>query len=164
MKRWILCLMAFLAMSFFGLWPFRREDAGNLYIADTLLVEADRTGVTLSTGDLTAGGPTVRSALEALSESAPGQLFLRQAKRVIFCGGAEQSCEPLSLPDQLPMGACVYRSNLAASELDLETLSPVLDARERRSRDLPTLAALENAVLSGGEAELAELEVPHADP
>ena len=161
MKKWILCLATLLIIGAFDLWPFRREDAGSLAIVETLLVKTEGETISLVAGDQAGHGASVEEALEDLREHMPGQLFLRQVRRVIFCGDALWHCPPEELPEALPMSALIYH---AADVPDMEKLEPVLETRESRRQDLPTLARILNGRLSGGKTVPAELEAKHADP
>jgi hypothetical protein len=97
--------------------------------------------------DLEGTGTDVGAAADDMAENAPGQLFLRQTKRLIFCGDTQPDL--LGLPEELPMGAVVYQDPREAEELlkQLETLETVLEAREKRSEEVPTLARLQNRQL-----------------
>lgn len=162
MKKWILLLAAVLAVSFFDLWPFSREDAGGLFLVETLAVSVEEDTVFLTAGDRTGSGKTVDEALETLGEKTPGQLFLRQIRRVIYCGDALRRCPPEDLPQELPMSALVYH---AEKMPEFGALEPVLEAREARGqRDLPTLARTLNNRLMGRPVRLPEVEAEYADP
>ncbi len=158
MKKWLLGLLVVLAVSFFDLWPFPQQDAGELYIVETLLLEAEENQVHLYAGELSASGANIEEALSAMEENTPGQLFLRQTRRLIFCDGAERNCNPMDLPEQLPMGVCVYTWSGAAEALDMENINKVLEARERRNKKTPTLAKLKNDAITGQPLVLATLE------
>ena len=157
MRHWLIWLAAVLAAGFLHLWPFPSRDTGELYIVETLLVEAEASGVRLSTGEIAGAGYTVAEAVADLEEHAPGQLFLRQTCRVIFCGGAEAFCDPLSLPEDLPVGVYLYRSDDKAEDMDTKWIGQVLAAKERRE-DLTTLAKMKNAIILGGSVEMARIE------
>ena len=161
MKKWILCLAAFIVLDLLDLWPFEQEDTSTLYIVETLQVETGPETVTFRTGGIEGTGADPASAIELLEDKVPGKLFLRQARRVIFLKGAERYLDPSALPDQLPAGAYVYRS--AEEPADLEKLEPVLTAQEQLRKDIPTLAQLKNGILSGDPVLPAELEGEHAD-
>ncbi len=158
MKKWLLCLAAVAAVGALDLWPFPQQDAGELYLVETLLVEADGRQVTLRSGELSGSGGTSAEALEEMEQRAPGQLFLRQTRRIIFCNGAERFCDPMELPEPLPMGACVYCCPEAAKDLEEKKLNQVLEARERRNERTPTLAQMKNSVVSGVQPDLAPIE------
>lgn len=158
MKKWMIGLLVVLAVSFFDLWPFPQQDAGELYIVETLLLEQEEDTVRLYAGECSADGKTLEEALAKLEACAPGQLFLRQTRRLIFCGGAETDCDPMTLPEQLPMGACVYAWPGAAEDLDMEYLNEVLEAREHRAPGTPTLAQMKNSAALRQKLELAELK------
>ena len=161
MKRWILCLTAFLTLELLDLWPFEQEDTSTLYIVETLQVETGPETVTFRTGGIEGTGADPVSAIERLEDKVPGKLFLRQARRVIFLKGAERYLGLSELPDQLPAGAYVYRA--AEEPEDLEKLEPVLTAQEQRRKNIPTLAQMKNGTLSGEPVEPEELEADHAD-
>ena len=147
MGRWIAGLLAILLTGFIGWWPFRQQDTGELYIVDTLLVERKEANVRLYAGEAAGRGENMTEALRDLEEQAPGQLFLRQTCRVIYCGGAE--ADVMDLPEDLPVGTYIYVWDRAAADLDVEKLKEVLEARERRNSDIPTLSKLENQALTG---------------
>lgn len=60
MKKWALGIFAALAVGYFGLLPFESTDAGELYVVETLLVEADENQVRLYSGDTMAAEPPRR--------------------------------------------------------------------------------------------------------
>lgn len=157
MKKWYLAaaglLLAGAAVCF---RPFSPADPGTLCVAQTLIVETEGDQVTVWGADLEARGKTAREAAEVMAQKAPGTLFLRQVKRIIFCGGAEN----VLLPREIPMGAVLYRSGEPGAVLreDLEALEAVLEARERRERSLPTLAQMENSALRGEAFQPEPLE------
>ena len=158
MGKWIMALLGLLLTGLLGWWPFPQMDTGELYIVKTLLVERTEDRVCLTAGTVTGQGNTVAAARADLEEQAPGQLFLRQTSRVILCRGAEAE-DVFELREDLPMGAYLYMYRGTGESLDLETLEPVLEAREHRHPELPTLAAVENRLLTGREPAPAELEV-----
>ena len=145
MKKWIIAGAIILAALCFH--PFEAADAGELLVAQTLVIEEDGDQISLWAAELHAKGKTTEEAAEKMKGSAPGTLFLRQTKRIIFCGGAEASDAALKLPEELPMGAVVYQSEESGKDLNekLKDLEEVLEAREQRERDLPTLAQIKNS-------------------
>ena len=165
MKRGIIGLLAALVVGWLGWLPFPRTDAGELFVVETLLLEADGETVTLHAGEVTGTGATLDMALEDLASQAPGELFLRQTRRMIFCGGAQQQLDPLRLPEELPMGAAVYGTETPAEELTEKTkkINDILEAQERREKNMPTLARLKNSALARETPELAAIswEEPH---
>ena len=162
MKKWLLLALAALLIQHFGLWPFPETDAAELSVAQTLTVECLEGRVILRTEQGEGAGKNLSSALMDLQENVPGQLFLRQVRRVVFCGGAEETVPPETLPEDLPMGACLYGWQ-GETELDLETLDPVLEAREARDPDRLTLAMLEDARLAGEALPLPDLNWENPD-
>lgn len=159
MKRWIIGALAALAVGFLGWLPFPCTDAGELFLVETLLLETDGKQVALYAGDVTGQGENLDAALRDLERQAPGQLFLRQTQRLIFCGSAAEELDPLLLPEELPLGAAVYGTELPAQDLadSVERLNLVLEAQERREPDTPTLARLQNSALVRGKTTLAAL-------
>lgn len=159
MKRWIIGAIAALAVGFLGWLPFPCTDAGELYLVETLLLEADGRQVTLYAGNVTGQGESLEAALLDLEHRAPGQLFLRQTQRLIFCGGAAAELDPLLLPEELPLGTAVYGTEAPAEKLcaDPDRLNAVLEAQERRRPDTPTLARLQNSALAREKIALAAL-------
>lgn len=160
LKRWIIGALAALAVGFLGWLPFPCTDAGELFLVETLLLEADSGGVTLYAGELSGTGADLDGALLALERRTPGQLFLRQTQRLIFCGGAAAALDPLLLPEELPVGAAVYGTDTPAAELtgNLEELNRGLEAQERRAPDTPTLAQMKNSALTREPVPLGALE------
>ena len=158
MKMWLLAGLVALCVGYFDLLPFESVDAGELYIVETLMVEETAGGVRLWAGEVQGRGDTLRDAAADMENRAPGRLFLRQTKRLIFCGEAE--VRPMELPETLPMGATVYRAEESAEELlEEKTLEDVLEARERRMiTSMPTLADLKNEALTKKPLTLADLD------
>lgn len=157
MKLWLLAGVVALCVGYFDLLPFESVDAGELYIVETLMVE-DRAGeVSLYAGDVEGHGATMDAAVADMENYAPGRLFLRQTKRLIFCGGSEVM--PMELPETLPMGAAVYGAEESAETLlDAKELEDILEARERRFGNMPTLADLKNDALTRESLTLAALD------
>ncbi len=152
MKKWVAGIAVVLAAICFH--PFEAADTGELLVAQTLMIEEEEDALSLWAAGLHATGKTAQSAVNQMADHAPGKLFLRQLKRIILCGGAEQ-LERMELPEEIPMGAVVYRSKEPAEALSerLEELEAVLEARERRERNLPTLAQLKNEQIEGAYLE-----------
>lgn len=159
MKRWLLGGIAALTVGYLGWLPFPCTDAGELYVVETLLLEQEGRDTVLCTGELTGRGTSVSDALADLERQAPGQLFLRQVQRLIFCGGAETGLDPLLLPEDLPMGAAVYCTRTPAEELaqEIDHWNQVLEAQERREAPTPTMAELQNSALARERLELGTL-------
>lgn len=157
MKLWLLAGIVALCVGYFDLLPFESVDAGELYIVETLLVEEHDRGVSLYAGEAEGHGTSLDAALADMKDWAPGQLFLRQTKRIIFCGG--EVMNPMELPETLPMGAGVYGSEESAKTLlDAKDLEDILEARERRQDNMPTLADLKNSALLGKTMKLSALD------
>lgn len=147
MKLWLLAGIVALCVGYFDLFPFESVDAGELYIVETLMVEECAGEVSLYAGKVEGHGPTLKAAAADMEHFAPGQLFLRQTKRLIFCAGTE--AKPMELPETLPMGATVYSAEESAETLqEAKDLEDVLEARERQQKNMPTLADLKNDALT----------------
>lgn len=148
MRKWIIAA-AVLVLGYMDGLPFEHADAGTLCVAETLLVEADYTGVTLYSADGAGQGESIRKAAEDLKENVPGQLFLRQVKRMIFCGGAEEKVDLLEMPEEIPLGAHIYMYPSSADTLleEFELEENLLLAREKRKQGGQTLAQTQNEVL-----------------
>jgi hypothetical protein len=146
-KKWLVAGGLVLLAGYFDLLPFQSEDAGELLVVETLLIQEEAGEVHLYGLDLEGTGVDVAAAAENMAENAPGQLFLRQTKRLIFCGDMQPDL--MELPEELPVGAVVYGDPREAQELltQLETLEAMLEAREKRSENVPTLAQLQNRYL-----------------
>lgn len=157
MKLWLLAGIVALCVGYFDLLPFESIDAGELYIVETLMVEETAGEVSLYAGEVEGHGPTLKAAVADMERFAPGQLFLRQTKRLIFCAGTE--AKPMELPETLPMGAAVYRAEESAEELkDDKELEDVLEARERQRKNMPTLAGLKNDALTNRALTMETLD------
>lgn len=152
MKKWVIGIAVVLAAICFH--PFEAADTGELLVAQTLIIEGEENELSLWAAGLHATGKTAQTAVDKIADRAPGKLFLRQTGRIILCGGTEQF-EKMELPEEIPMGAVVYRSNESAEALNkrLKELEAVLEARERREQDLPTLAQLKNEQIEGAYLE-----------
>ena len=141
MKKWMVTAAVAAVLL---LQPFEPADAGGLYVVETLALEWTEAGVTVAAENLFGQGGTMEAALENMEEQTPGQLFLRQVKRVILCGdtGADALA---SLPEEIPMGAVVYTAQTQARDLARqEDLQEILEAREQREHNLPRLAEVLN--------------------
>lgn len=149
MKKWSMIAAVMLMLGYLDALPFEHADAGALCVVETLLVEADQGGVTLYSVDGAGWGENIKEAEGALLENVPGQLFLRQVKRVIFCNGAEERVDLMEMPEEVPLGAHIYQCAEEAQVLleHMEREEKRLSARERREKDIPTLAKLQNEVL-----------------
>ncbi len=159
MRKWILGAAALLAMELWSLWPFPQWDTGELAVVETLAIEVKNRELWLSAEGYTGHGATGEQAVENLRAAVPGQLFLPQVQRIIFCDGAEERWDPLKLPEKLSVGANVYRWPGAAEELgDMSRLNRVLAARERRSPRMENLAWLQNGKILGRPLELPQIE------
>ena len=158
-RKWGIALAILLGAELWNLWPFEMRDAGELTVVETVAVEVKRGELWLSADGYTGHGRTAEQAVEKLQASVPGQLFLRQVRRVIFCHGAEELWSSRNLPEQLPVGANVYGWPGTRETLgDLSLLNKVLAARERRTPQLTNLAQLQNGELLGRPAELPLVE------
>lgn len=158
MNKWILGAAAAVAVSWCGWLPFEAVDAGELYVVENLLVEADGQQVTLHTEDVSGSGKDLEEAFLAMQANAPGQLFLRQTRRLIFCGGGEYYINMYDLPHELPVGMAVYQTEQTAEELlEEKKLGEILEAREHREKEYPTLAKVKNGLLLGEVPKLEEI-------
>lgn len=159
MRKWVLGAAALLAMELWSLWPFPRWDTGELMVVETLAIQVRNRELWLFADGYTGCGATGAQAVERLQTAVPGQLFLRQVRRIIFCGGAEESWNPLELPEELSVGANVYRWPGEAEDLgDISRLNRVLVARERREPQMENLAGLQNGKILGKPVELPQIE------
>lgn len=154
-KKWIVGMLAALIVAYLGLWPFDSLDAGEIYMVETLLISGEDGKINVYTRDVSAEGGTVNEAIKNLAERTPGQLFLRQTKRIIFCGGAEERIDICTMPRELPIGVIIYRSSQEPEKLqeDYDEMERRLEAKERREEQLPTLAKLQNRALEKAEGE-----------
>lgn len=139
MKKW---MIAAAAAGVLMMQPFQPQDAGRLYVVETLALEERSGEILVASGDVWGRGSTVTAALENMEERTPGLLFLRQVKRVILCGDTDAAV--LSrLPEEIPMGAVIYTSQAQAQELAPQAeLQEILEAREVRDPELPKLAEI----------------------
>lgn len=150
MKKWWVAVAVVLCLGYGNLFPFEKTDAGELCIVETLLVEQQGGTTTLYSIDAQGTGETMAAALADMEDHAPGQLFLRQVKRIVFCGVTTQPPDLFDLPEDIPLGANVYISPQQGQELqqELERLEAQLYGKERRERSRTTLAQLRNQELS----------------
>ena len=155
MKKWLFSAAVLLILCYGDLLPFENVDAGQMCIVETLFVETRGNEICLYAENLRGCGTDCAEAVESMKQNAPGQLYLRQVKRVVFCQGAEKHVDVLTLPQELPLGAVVYTSQQSAQVLmeDLEHLEKRMETKEQTKRQIPTLAQLENAVLKEAEGE-----------
>ena len=120
MRKWYLALAALLLVNFLGLWPFQQIDTGELFIVDTLVITPEGDAVRVMAEEISGQGLTMEAALDDLQEHAPGQLFLRQVRRLILC--QDLRLAPQSLPREVPAGAYVYHTAVSADALPLDRL------------------------------------------
>ena len=149
MKKWMLAAAVILVLGYGDLLPFENMDAGQMCIAETLLVESRRGEIVLYAENLRGSGADCVRAAEDMAQNAPGRLFLRQVKRIIFCGDARNQVDILELPAEVPLGAAVYVSDRSPQELleDMESLEKRLETREQTEKKFITLANVQNGAL-----------------
>lgn len=154
MKKW--CFGVILVLILLCFPPFDGSDAGQIWVVETLIVEEKPDSVAVYAKNLTAEGRTLHEALENMKEYVPGELFLRQVKRLIFCGDMELG----KLPEEIPLGSAVYVYPGSGEELwrQLGSVEPVLDAREKARPDSPRLAELMDSNLRQEEVSPEVLE------
>lgn len=141
MKKWIwLGALALLLL------PQRGAETGKLLPVETLLIEkqARQYRVATDTGH-TAQGGSLKQAVDALREEAPGILFLDTTDYVLLAGEAEECMEKLS--DYVRPGTRVYKLEGTA---ELSEVGPFLKTRgpdaplyrlQKREQQLPKLMA-----------------------
>ena len=155
-KKFIITAAAVLILSYGDLLPFENMDAGELCIVETLFVEEKNGVVTLLSGDLQGNGKDFASAAENMEETAPGRLFLRQLKRIVFCQDAQERVNIMAIPNEIPLGAAIYVCEGPAKEMleQQEDLEKRLEVREQEKHQTATLAQLQNRELKeeNGEA------------
>lgn len=160
MKKWLFPGALLLALLCFP--PFDGSDAGKLWVAETLIIEEQPDGVAVYARNLTAEGRTLHEALEQMKKYVPGELFLRQLKRLIFCGDMML----MRLPEEIPLGAVVYVYPGSGEAIwqQLGELEPVLDAREQAEPHSPRLSELMDRQLRQLEPQpqLLEWEISDA--
>ena len=154
MKKWSFLLVLVLVLLWFP--PFDGSDAGQLWVVETLIVEEKAESVAVYAKNLTAEGRTLHEALETLKEYVPGELFLRQIKRLIFCGDMML----MRLPEEIPLGAVVYVYPGSGETIwqQLATVEPVLDAREKADPGSPRLSELMDRHLRQADPQPKVLE------
>lgn len=154
MKKWSFLLVLVLVLLWFP--PFDGSDAGQLWVVETLIVEEKAESVAVYAKNLTAEGRTLHEALETLKEYVPGELFLRQIKRLIFCGDMML----MRLPEEIPLGAAVYVYPGSGENIwqQLATIEPVLDAREKADPGSPRLSELMDRHLRQADPQPKVLE------
>jgi len=149
MKKLILAAAAALLFAYGDVAPFEPVDAGEMCIVETLFVEKSGNQIRLVAKDAEGAGETIADAVSDMKQEAPGRLFLRQVKRVVFCGSETENVDFLSMPSDIPIGAAVYATRDRADDLleGLETLEKKLDVREKEKRTVATLAQIMNRQL-----------------
>lgn len=149
-KKWIFVGAAVLLWQ---IWqPFAPVDAERLCVVETLVISAEHQGeVALLSRDCKGTGRTLAEAVENMREKAPGELFLRQTKRIIFCGGSQKEIDPMELPEMIPLGTAVYVTDKTGTEIvaELDTLEKQLGFRE--SKGTSTLADMKNRAMEEGK-------------
>lgn len=155
MKKWMVAALAVLVLGYGDLLPFEHVDAGEMCLVETLLVEAKGQNTILYSIYGQGSGETPAEALADMERQIPGRLFLRQTRRVIFCGEAENQVSVLELPEEIPLGAVVYGSKENPVELleRMDSMERNLHAREQRGEDWPTLGWMKNEALRGEHHE-----------
>lgn len=155
MKKWLFAAAALLILCYGDLLPFENVDAGQMCIVETLFIETQGNEICLYAENLNGCGADCTEAVENMKQIAPGRLYLRQVKRVVFCQGAEEYVDVLTLPQEVPLGAVVYTSQQPAQVLmeELENLEKRMETKEQTKGQIPTMAQLENAVLKEAEGE-----------
>lgn len=147
MKKWIGAAVVLALL--WSIRPFRPVDAGELFTVETLLIQRSGGDITVTAGEQTGTGETIEAALEQMAEDAPGILFLRQVRRVIFCGAEWDIKTVAELPEELPMGALLYTSPCSAEKLaQWENLDQVMAAREQHGERGRNLAEMKNRCLT----------------
>lgn len=154
MKYWILAALGLL-LTYGDLAPFEPVDAGEMCIVETLFVEKTGDQIRLVAKELEGSGGTMKEAVTAMEEEAPGQLFLRQVKRVVFCGSGGNNVDFLSMPEEIPVGAAVYATKDRADDLleGIDTLEKKLDIREKEKNSVATLAQIMDRQLKKEQME-----------
>lgn len=149
MKKLILAAVLALLLLYGDIAPFEPVDAGEMCIVETLFVEKSGNQIRLVAKDAEGAGETIADAVSDMKEEAPGRLFLRQVKRVVFCGSETENVDFLSMPSDIPIGAAVYATRDRADDLleGLETLEKKLNVREKEKRTVATLAQIMNRQL-----------------
>ena len=147
MKKWIGAAVVLALL--WSIRPFTPVDAGELFTVETLLIERSDGSITVAAGEQSGTGETVEAALEQMAEDAPGILFLRQVRRVVFCGTGWDAEIESQLPEELPMGALLYTSPCSAEMLvQWDDLDQVMAAREQRGERGRNLAEMKNRSLT----------------
>lgn len=143
MKKYFFAALVLLLLFDEGLRPFQSRDAAELYVIETLIVDADKEEIRFYTADGVGAGKDGAEAISALAQQVPGELFLRQVKRVVLCDEAKDWIN--ELPKEIPLGALVY-----TSEMSGEKFFQQLSAWEKRrtvEETAPRLAEILNQAL-----------------
>lgn len=149
MKYWILAAVGTILLIYGDIGPFEPVDAGEMCIVETLFVEKTGNQIRLVAEEAEGTGSTMAEAVSDMEDEAPGKLFLRQVKRVVFCGNGAESLDFLSMPEDIPVGAAVYATKDKADDLleGIDTLEKKLDVREKEKSSVATLAQIMNRQL-----------------
>lgn len=155
MKYWILAAVGVLLLLYGDFGPFEPVDAGEMCIVETLFVEKTGNQIRLVAKEAEGAGRTMAEAVSDMEDEAPGRLFLRQVKRVVFCGSGADTVDFLSMPSDIPVGAAVYATKDRADDLleGIDTLEKKLDVREKEKNSVATLAQIMNRQLEMRNAE-----------
>lgn len=149
LRKWIWAALALLVLRYGGMLPFEHVDAGEMCLVETLLVDAGDEDTLLCSIYGQGRGTTVEEALENMEQQAPGRLFLRQVRRVIFCDGTRAEGCAMELPEEIPLGAVIYHRQEEPEELlqRIEYVERNLSSRENRETGGLTLGQIKNQVL-----------------
>lgn len=155
MKKWLIGAAVLAVLSYCHLMPFESMDAGELCVVETLLVGREDGRIAVFAEDIHGEGMDIQTAIANMEKQAPGQLFLRQTKRIIFCQGTEDVINALDLPDEIPYGAAIYYCEGSPDGLleNLDRLEARLKVKEQDEKVETTVAVLKNTARREAECE-----------
>ena len=146
MKRFWWLILTVLVLWFGKAGPFSPMDAGEMCILETMFVQRESGQIRMLGKDVEGSGASFYEAYEDMADNAPGKLYLRQVRRVIFCGSETEFEDFICLPEDIPLGALIYRTDAAPETLmeQLDNLERKLLVEEKEGETAPKLAQLLN--------------------
>ena len=152
MKKLIRIGLVLAGLGALGVLPFRAADVAELIPVRTILVTRSGASYEVNIGEgLRALGDTVKKALEALREQAPGEVFYETAEQVLVTETAAQAVEEIAgLPELRPAAGLWLTPD---SSLDLQAAGDYLAAHPA---DL-TLTEVRARLLTGEPPSLPRL-------
>lgn len=154
MRKWIFLLALTVALSLFGLLPSKSQDVAALLPCQTLLVSQRNGTVCIAAEEgLMGTGRDWDAALQALHDTAPGELFLGTVSTVVFADSAVGLIPIVMEEPELRPAARVCVTDDGAESTEVEALTKFLTAHTAGL----TLANLRTATAEGESREIPRL-------